>query len=123
MPDFAPTFGEDWRDVDVMEVGELWLKVWLGLRLTDAEASAAAAGWDGGIYRSWTDGDDVAVVLATAWDTPEDAREFADALEEWASSNEQVHVGDISVDGTRVNVAFASSEELLPVVSGTLGSV
>ena len=64
----------------------------LGLRLTDAEASAAAAGWDGGIYRSWTDGDDVAVVLATAWDTPEDA-ERSPTPWRWASSTSRCTSG------------------------------
>ena len=78
VPDFAPTFGEDWEDLDVMVVGELWLRVLLGLRLGDASASTAAAGWDGGIYRAWSDGDDVAVALVTAWDTPAEASAFAD---------------------------------------------
>jgi hypothetical protein len=124
VPDFAPTFGEEWRDLDVMVVGELWLKVLLGLRLADTEASAAAAGWDGGIYRAWTDGDDVAVVLSTAWDTGKDAREFGDAMRRWAAaSTEGERVGEISVTGMRVNVAFASNDDLLSVVSSTLPSV
>ncbi len=35
VPDFAPTFGPTWRDLDVMVVGELWLKALLHLRLDE----------------------------------------------------------------------------------------
>ena len=34
-----------------------------------------------GIYRAWTDGSATAVVLRTVWDSPEDAQEFADAMQ------------------------------------------
>jgi hypothetical protein len=125
VPDFAPTFGEGWRDLDVMEVGELWLRALLHLssELDDARAEAAAAGWDGGIYRAWTNGPDVAVVLATVWDTQKDAEEFGDVLARWAKSIAGTRAGVIAVAGNHVSAAFASSEELLPVVSSTLGSV
>ena len=77
VPDFAPTFGPEWRDIDAMVVGELWLKVLLHLRLDDDAAAAAAAGWGGATYRAWSDGEDVAVVMSTVWDTPKDAQEFS----------------------------------------------
>ena len=50
---------------------------------TTSVADRAAAGWDGGIYRAWTDGTQTAVVLRTVWDTPQDAQEFADAMSGW----------------------------------------
>ena len=83
VPDFGPTFGEDWRDLDAMEVGEMWLRAMLGLRLADAEGEAAAAGWDGAVYRAWTDGEDVAVILSSEWDSPREAREFRATLASW----------------------------------------
>jgi len=63
VPDLGPALGDGWRDLDVMTVGEAWLKLMLALRLDDADAARAAAGWDGGIYRAWTDGSETAVVL------------------------------------------------------------
>ena len=85
MADFGPTFGPEWRDLDAMVVGELWLRVLLNLRLDDDAAAAAAAGWDGGTYRAWSDGEDVAVLMSTVWDTPKDAEEFSQALGRWVA--------------------------------------
>ncbi len=56
VPDLGPALGTDWRDLDVMTVGEVWLQLMLELRLDKGVAEQAAAGWDGGIYRAWTDG-------------------------------------------------------------------
>ena len=39
-----------------MTVGEAWLQTMLRLRLDTTTADDAAAGWDGGTYRAWTDG-------------------------------------------------------------------
>ena len=112
VPDFAPTFGEDWSDLDVRVVGELWLKVLLGLRLGDAEAAAAAEGWDGGVYRAWSDGDDTAVALVTKWDSPSDASAFASALRGWVRDGDG-HGVVLDADGDRVVAGFASSEDVL----------
>jgi hypothetical protein len=75
--DLAPALGTAWEDLDVQEVGEGWLLLALELRLDDAAAQEAAAGWDGGVYRAWTDGRDVAAVLSTV-DSPGDAAAPAD---------------------------------------------
>ena len=56
VPDLGPALGAGWRDLDVMTVGEAWLQLMLALRLDAGDAERAAAGWDGGIYRAWTDG-------------------------------------------------------------------
>jgi hypothetical protein len=40
----------------------------------------AAAGWGGDRWELWQRGDAAAVLLKTVWDTPDDAREFAEAL-------------------------------------------
>jgi hypothetical protein len=122
VPDFAPTFGSGWRDLDVMVVGELWLNVLLHLRLDDVVAVPAAAGWNGGIYRAWTDGDDVAVILSTAWDTPEDAREFSEALERWLLRGTRPGLV-LDAEGTTVHAGFGSREPLMGAVLSILRSL
>jgi hypothetical protein len=121
VPDFAPTFGERWRDLDVMIVGELWLRVLLDTRIATSEASAAAAGWDGGIYRAWTGGDEVAVILATTWDSPVEAAAFRGALTDWIGkrTDRTVVVGT----GDVVDVGFATSEDLMPALESAIRSM
>jgi hypothetical protein len=122
VPDFAPTFGEGWRDLDVMVVGELWLKILLHLRLDDVVAAPAAAGWNGGIYRAWTDGDDVAVIMSTVWDTPEDAQEFSEALGRWLSRGTLPGLV-LDADGSKVHAGFGSRESLMGAVQSILRSL
>lgn len=126
VPDFAPTFGLDWREHDVMVVGEVWLKALLNLRLDDAASSSAAAGWGGGIYRAWSDGKDVAVIMSTIWDAPADAKEFSDALSQWLSrgSGLGLRLGLVlKAKGTRVNAGFASSKAVMGAMSAALRSL
>jgi hypothetical protein len=111
VPDVAGDLGPSWEDLDVQGVGELWLDLALGLRLDESEAATASAGWDGGIYRAWSDGKDVAVVLATAWDTERDAQEFADAMDRWIDQGGQ-HA-EVLTEGTGVRVLFASGDGVL----------
>jgi hypothetical protein len=122
VPDFGPTFGAGWRDLDAMVVGELWLRVLLHLRLTDDVAEAAAAGWGGGTYRGWRNGDDAAVIMSTVWDTPKDAQEFSDALQRWVSRGSLPGLV-LDADGTAVHAGFASDESLMPTVSSILRSL
>ena len=104
VPDLGPALGPDWHDLDVMTVGEAWLQLMLALRLDAGAAERAAAGWDGGLYRAWTDGTHTAVVLSTLWDSTEDAQQFADAMEGWMGDATFVWLrGD-----ARVDVGFAS---------------
>lgn len=90
VPDLSRGLGRGWEDIDVMTIGESWLALALGLRLDGSEANAAAAGWDGGTYRAWSNGDAVAVLLATVWDTERDAADFATALGEWIDAGEEI---------------------------------
>jgi hypothetical protein len=122
VPDFAPTFGPRWRDHDVMVVGELWLKALLNLRLDESAAASAAAGWDGAVYRAWSDGDDVAVILSTVWDTAADAAEFSEGLSEWLSHGSAPGLV-LEADGTRVHAGFGSTEAVMGAVSSALGSL
>lgn len=112
VPNLSAELGEGWKDIDVMTIGEEWLKIALGLRLDASESAAAATGWDGGTYRAWSNGDASAVVLSTVWDTADDAAEFADAMNTWIADGD----GSATVfepQGMRVTVLFASDDATL----------
>jgi hypothetical protein len=106
VPDASAALGPAWGDLDAMEVGEAWLRAWLDLELGVLDAREAAAGWDGGVYRAWTDGTDVVVVLRTAWDTAADATAFADAVADRSPDAE------VTVDGRTVTLAVATDAAL-----------
>ena len=112
VPNLSAELGAGWKDLDVMTIGEEWLKIALGLRLDASQAATAAAGWDGGTYRAWSNGDASAVVLSTVWDTADDAHEFADAMNAWIADGD----GSATVlqpQDTRVTVLFASDDATL----------
>jgi hypothetical protein len=116
--DLGPALGQGWTDLDVQEVGEAWLSMALDLRTDQSDAAAAAAGWDGGIYRAWSNGDQVAVVLSTVWDTPQDATQFADAMTTWIDASPDGQDAEVlPVDGNAVRVLFASDTETLDALS------
>ncbi len=120
VPDLGPKLGKGWRDLDVEQVGEEWLLILLGLRLEQQTAASAAAGWGGGLYRAWSKGDHVAVVLSTVWDTTNDAAEFADAMRRWldAGSGQQAFV--LPPSGSRVRVGFASDASTLAALRAAM---
>jgi hypothetical protein len=117
IPDLGPLLGDGWSDLDVMTVGELWLQLMLDLRLDTGAASRASTGWDGGIYRAWTDGSHTAVVLRTVWDTPDDAQEFADAMKEWIGNGTGIVEDPV---GAGVDVGFASDDATLNALESSL---
>jgi len=90
--DLSEELGRAWGDLDVMQVGEAWLAAMLELRLEPSVAEAAAAGWDGGIYRGFTDGDHAVVVFDTVWDSEADADALAQAVREWLQAGDQTVV-------------------------------
>lgn len=120
VPDLAPALGEGWVDLDVQDAGESWLASMLGLRLEWPTAEGAAAGWDGGLLRSWTDGDRTAVVLETAWDTARDATEFARAMERYGEDG-AIAVTAVAGDPLRIRVLFASDAATLDVLRAAAG--
>ncbi len=121
IPDYGPSLGEGWRDLDVMQVGEEWLRAMLELRLGKADAASAADGWGGGLYRAWTDGPHVAVELSTRWDTPTDADQFAAAVNRWLRSDQFAAVVRPAGEGSPVEVLFGSDAATLDALRGALG--
>jgi hypothetical protein len=111
VPDLSGRLGPGWGDLDAMTVGEEWLDAMFRLRLDGETADDVSAGWDGGVYRAWTDGTDVAVVMDTAWDSGEDASAFAAAMTSWNDAGGTP--SSVAVDGTHVRLAFATTDEVL----------
>ncbi|MFB3737741.1 MAG: hypothetical protein ACE14W_02100 [Candidatus Velamenicoccus archaeovorus] len=114
VPQVAAGLGPGWKDLDVMEVGEAFLSILLGLRIDGTTAASAAEGWDGGIYRAWSDGDRVALELSTVWDTSRDASEFASAMDAWIGTSQPAVV--LPVQGRRVRVLFGSDAPTLELL-------
>jgi hypothetical protein len=105
--DLSARLGPAWGDLDVMEIGEEFLRAMLNVHLDEGTAIDAAAGWDGGVYRAWTDGREAAVLLRTAWDSEDDARAFENAVASWFDEGDGA--GWVSRTGVRVDVGFATS--------------
>jgi hypothetical protein len=112
VPDLGPALGPDWEDLDAYPVGEHWLSAALRLRISQEQGIEAAAGWDGGEYRAWTDGPQVAVVLITLWDSLRDAVEFARAAEQWLEP-ENSYTTDVLAAREAVAMLWAPNEEVL----------
>lgn len=113
IPDLGPALGAGWSDLDVQDAGESWLASLIGLRLEWPTAEGAAGGWDGGLMRSWSDGERVAVVLETAWDSLGDAKEFTDAMERYGEGEP---IAVVRTTDDRVRVLFASDEATLDLL-------
>lgn len=69
---YAPVLGDT--------LGELVVRILLERSLPAARAATVAAGWDGDRLMAFTRGTTSLVAWITAWDTPGDATEFADAI-------------------------------------------
>ncbi|QEH33993.1 hypothetical protein OJF2_25260 [Aquisphaera giovannonii] len=67
--------GPPWKEIGRNVLGELQTAIMLG-----RQGSKAAAGWDGDRYAIFEGpGDKLALVWFSTWDSPEEAREFAEA--------------------------------------------
>ena len=118
--DLSKTLGPGWGDLDVMDVGEEWLRAMLALHLGEGELDPAVAGWGGGVYRAWTDGRDAAVLLSTVWDTSQDAAEFAEAMRSWLEVS-GVRGSVAEPQGRHVEASFATSDAALVVLNSGSG--
>ena len=83
----------------------------LELRIPAESADTAAAGWGGGQYRAWSNGEgQAAVVMDTVWDTQKDASEFVQAMDSWLGDQPGKVLAAV---GDKVRVLFASNQETL----------
>jgi hypothetical protein len=92
LPDFSPTLGEGWVELDLNVMGEWYTYLILahGLekkaRLNEDVAAEAAAGWGGDIYTVFyhADSDKTVMILRTLWETSIETDEFTDAFKSYA---------------------------------------
>jgi hypothetical protein len=79
--------GKDWLLKVDRPLGEFYLLSHLRTHLPGEVARKAAAGWGGDRYHIYAkaDGDQIAWVLKLAWDTPDDAKEFEAAYQQFAA--------------------------------------
>jgi hypothetical protein len=121
IPQLAPKLGKGWRDLDVMDVGELWLnhmiapaQVVIGI----GDVGDPADGWDGGLYRAWTDGTHTAVWMETAWDSTDQELHFAAAAKQWLGDR-----SDAAIVGAHghLRLLFASDGGTLSLLKRAAG--
>lgn len=114
LPDLQVVLGENWRQVDDNVLGEWYIYLVLatgrdpGARLSEEEASAAAAGWGGDRYEVYLNDQTGELVLAmdTRWDTARDAGEFWAAFERYGAAR-----WGSPAESTADRLAWDSSED------------
>lgn len=126
--DFTGALGDDWTLWDSNTYGEYQIRVILqNSSMSDQQAEVAASGWGGDTYVVAGTEDVDAIHWVTAWDTEQDANEFARAwalreAERWGVDPEFVdanviefHTDDafvrITFDGTTVEYLMAPDEQ------------
>jgi len=120
--DLTGALGPAWGDLDAMQVGEEWLSAMLALRGMPLTSARAAAGWDGGVYRAFTDGTDVVVVLQTAWDSEADAQEFVISMDDWNEATPGASNVDVKFAGGGVRVVFSTGPDELETALNALNA-
>jgi hypothetical protein len=90
VPELGPQLGAAWSLAAEGSLGELTLGSLVGAGMPELTAAAglfgqgwtnaAASGWGGDHYVHYVSGPQSLTALATVWDTPKDAEEFANAL-------------------------------------------
>jgi len=121
LPEFAAVLGPSWKRIDNDVNGEWGCYLVLDEFLNDAvESKKAAAGWGGDRFELYETGkpDEIFVAQLTAWDTPNDAREFFDAYakrtsrryaQEAQSTTENVDRMDWETPTGRVSIQLRGS--------------
>jgi len=71
---------DGWTPVLEDTLGEVFVRVIAERTLPRERAAAVAEGWGGDRLRALAHGDDLVLVWMTAWDTPDDADEWATAI-------------------------------------------
>ena len=96
LPDVQEALGEGWRQIDLNNLGEWYLRLTLMEELPEETAAPAAEGWGGDTYRAYYNDDsgESALVLVSSWDRMADAEEFFLALREYGDQRFGRREGD-----------------------------
>lgn len=114
IPDLSEALGDGWEETYEGTLGEFDLNILLEENGV-APAGEATLGWGGTRFEMWGNGDALLTVMATRWDTEEDATEFDEALRETLSSYEQD--GDIWFDGARYHALISMGDRVVLTTS------
>ena len=82
MPDLGLILGDEWEHVRTGTLGELFIMAWLETDFSPQAASIAAQGWGGDAYSLFEGpGGRGILVLATVWDSEQDAEQFFETVQ------------------------------------------
>jgi len=82
MPDLGWALGDEWEHVRTGTLGELFIMAWLETDFSPQAASIAATGWGGDAYSLFEGpGGRGILVLATVWDSEQDAEQFFETVQ------------------------------------------
>ncbi len=109
VPDLTEALGDGWAETYQGTLGEFDLVILLEENGV-TPAGAAAEGWGGTRFEVWSNNDALLTVLATRWDSEQDAAEFSAALNQTFSSYTQE--GDIWSDGSRFYTVISSGDRV-----------
>ncbi len=134
VPDYSGQLGEEWQEIDRDTMGEYVISILLGESdLSANQVEIASSGWGGDAYAVFATDDDLAVIWQSAWDSEQDASEFARALtiresarlngEVTTNGNQVLIQGDDAIvqiiqDGANVTYRQVSAEETLAALTG-----
>jgi hypothetical protein len=113
LPDAAGGLGEGWKERISDTLGELNVRLWADESLASTDAEDAAEGWDGdriALYEN--DGDAWAIAWVTAWDSDDDADEFAAAARQVVGSLDGEAAVIAAPGGARQVVVLLASDQL-----------
>jgi len=74
----SDVFSTEWREIENDTLGELMVHCLFEQFLDPADAAAVANGWDGDRLVAYRNGEEVAFIWATVWDSQKDAEEFSE---------------------------------------------
>lgn len=78
-------FAAEWTEIENDTLGELMVQCLAKQYLGPEAAAEIATGWNGDRFIAYRNGDDVAFIWATLWDSVNDAREFSDGYRKIAA--------------------------------------
>ncbi|MDE2823878.1 MAG: hypothetical protein OXK79_10280 [Chloroflexota bacterium] len=135
MPDVSWVIGDEWEHVRTGVLGELFIMAWLETDFSPQAAFIAAQGWGGDAYSLFEGPDGQGLlVLATVWDSEQDAEEFFVTMQQHAEARSGVGWDDSAIgpdaatlalpdrtvyaerNGARILQIYAPSAELVDTV-------
>lgn len=112
--------GDGWTLLADRPLGEFYLRSYLDTRLSTRDATRAAAGWGGDRYHLYFNeaANQRAFALKLAWDTPQDAQEFAAAIADFAAEKNLTPLPEFEEGAGVGSTCWSNAAEALCLSSG-----